>query len=310
MWGVRPRGDMLKVNSHQDEVLPRPWETCAVPSLHVVKRACLLFDRVWIPPPGVTSTPGKIWNPSWLSDIPHDARFFVYPDRKKGKYIKQKHPDLISRFLDRSLSPKDIGDLTELFTRAISDSCQLRGVAAVPIYPDYIAYSADFSDGRALAYQGALLNLPIVLETDLAWEQVREFRKDKESCRKYLALRTWISDGIDAGSVGEAVEVIGKKVNDYEWAIKKHGLKTAVGALSSVLELKSISAIAAGSSAATLFGGPIWGAIAGGLLVGAKAATWLADRMIDLEDVRRGPGSEIALIFDLRREYGNNYKKV
>jgi hypothetical protein len=50
--------------------------------------------------------------------------------------------------------------------------------------------------------------------------------------------------------------------------------------------------------------GPVWGAVAGGLLVGTRVTTWVADRAIELEDVYRGTDSEIAIIFDARQQLG------
>ena len=41
------------MNRHEDaeEILPAQGETCAVPDPSLLKRAALLFDRIWVPPP-------------------------------------------------------------------------------------------------------------------------------------------------------------------------------------------------------------------------------------------------------------------
>ncbi len=51
-----------------------------------------------------------------------------------------------------------------------------------------------------------------------------------------------------------------------------------------------------------MMAGPVWGAVAGGLLIGADVATWVANRAIELEDVYRGDDSEIAIIYDARKQ--------
>lgn len=59
----------------------------------------------------------------------------------------------------------------------------------------------------------------------MSWEQILEFRQDRGASRKYRNIRLWLRDGLHAETITEASELVEKKIEDYEWAIRKHGLK-------------------------------------------------------------------------------------
>jgi hypothetical protein len=156
--------------------------------------------------------------------------------------------------------------------------------------------------GESKAYRAALDGLDIIDEKSLTLEQVNEFRGDAEARRKYRELHRWLNSGLQAASVEEAGDILHGKLDAYDWAIRKHGLKTVTGALHTLLDSRQLAAIAGGTGLGAMMAGPVWGAVAGGLLVGANVATWLADRATELEDVRRGQDSEIAIIYEARKQ--------
>jgi hypothetical protein len=165
-------------------------------------------------------------------------------------------------------------------------------------------YGEILEPGKSQAYRAALDGLEIIDEKSLTPDQVNEFRGDREARRKYRELHRWLSSGLQAGSVGEASDILHAKLDAYDWAIRKHGLKTVTGALHTLLDSRQLAAIAGGAGLGAMMAGPVWGAVAGGLLVGANVATWLADRATELEDVRRGKDSEIAIIYEARKKFG------
>jgi hypothetical protein len=97
------------------------------------------------------------------------------------------------------------------------------------------------------------------------------------------------------------VDVIGKKVSDYEWAIRKHGLKTVTGAISTLGNPQYFGKVAAAAGIAGTFAGPVWAAIAGGLMLTSEIAVTVANRMIDLRDIKLGKDSEIALLYEANK---------
>jgi hypothetical protein len=158
--------------------------------------------------------------------------------------------------------------------------------------------------GPATAYQAAIENLPDLIEDETSWDEILAFREDTDAVRKYRALKLWLEHSLQADSVEHAKDIIGKMIDDYGWALKEHGLKTATSALSKVLDWKGMAQIASGASVGAVLGGPVGSAIVGGLILGAKISVWLAERTIEHEELKRAPGSEIAIIYEARRKFG------
>ena len=102
----------------------------------------------------------------------------------------------------------------------------------------------------------------------------------------------------------EATGILGKKLDDYEWAIRKHGLKTTMAALAHILDPKAVTAVAADAGAAGSLARPVGAAIAGGLVLSSRVVTWLVDRRIALQDVKQGKDSEVAIIYEARKRLG------
>ena len=156
-----------------------------------------------------------------------------------------------------------------------------QGIAVVPLYSSESRFYKDFLPGPTVAYQAALHALPLTSKTPLAGIRSSQFNVIETRSRNiWYLFPIMAKDGLGARSVEEATEIIQKKLDDYGWAIQKHGLKTITGAMSSILDSKAIVQIAAGTGVAGLLAGPIWGAIAGGMVLSSRIATWLADRTI------------------------------
>jgi len=180
------------------------------------------------------------------------------------------------------------------------------GVDVVPIYSSELAFRNDTVTGPAVGYQAAINQVSLVSSNGVNWNQIVDFREDKESLRKYRALRNWFRQGLKANSVSEATDIIGQKLEDYEWAIRKHGLKTITGTLTSVLDSKQLIALTSASSAAGFMGGPIWAAITAGIILLSGVSVKIADRFIELEDVKRGANSEVAVIYDIKQLFSGS----
>jgi len=113
-------------------------------------------------------------------------------------------------------------------------------------------------------------------------------------------------DALKAQSPSHAQEIIEQRISEYEWSIRKHGLSTTVGTLKAVLDSKSLSAVATGGVIGALVGGPIFSALTAGLLLTSRVAVAVAERHIERESVRRGPGSEVALLYEARQQFKAN----
>jgi hypothetical protein len=91
------------------------------------------------------------------------------------------------------------------------------------------------------------------------------------------------------------------RVHDYEWALKKHGIQTVLGNLSSVLEPKALAASAAAVAGLSVAGHSLLGALAGVTLLAGRVAVNIARVALDYEDTRRTSHPEILFVFELRK---------
>lgn len=106
-------------------------------------------------------------------------------------------------------------------------------------------------------------NIPEIVEESLDWKQIIDIKKDKQSINKITSLKNWMI-GLDGKSNAEIQEKIEKAIEDYKDCIQKHGIKSCMGAITTLVYATSafvgaMPNIKNGllSSAITLSGGAI-----------------------------------------------------
>lgn len=258
------------------------------------KRAALLFEKVCFPVKyfeNVLHKPTLI-PPSIALDLPAGGGRSVLIEMLFGEQdwfeLNNSSDEYFARFRSK---------IASIITQA-------KKVETVLLYPTGSAFNDEFSPGRNTAYQAIITNIQLVDESNLEWEQVLEFRNDKDSLWKYRKLRNWLQDSLEGKSETQATDSIAQKVEDYGRAIHKHGLETKIGALTSVIDPKGIIAVGSGTIFAKLAAGPVWAAITTGALLLGKVGINVVRQAIDLRDIKRGEHSEIALIYDINKNFG------
>lgn len=166
----------------------------------------------------------------------------------------------------------------------------------VPIYESEEKRDSEYHEGNGEAVVMALGNLQIVDEDKVTWGQVIEFRKEEESRRKYRRFLHWLDKGMVGKSQAFLEDEISERLEDYEWALKKHGIKTVLGTIDEALDGKYL--IGAGGLA--LAGHPILGLLGAGLLIGSKVGVKLKQTKLDFDDVERGLNSEISWVYEVK----------
>ncbi len=286
--------------------IPRPGETCVFSHggfspwsygdpLPRWKRDALLFDRVYVP----------CRDPNKPPDLPLELTFGIARvDDDLTLYVNS-----LSWALAQASAPGS--DPEELFgAESLDFDLQLSrryvdaGIMAEWTYASTRPYLRRFTEGERIAYEGALNNIPLVTASEVSWEQIISFRKDQEAVRKYRDLRLWLRSGLGAESVLHASDIIGQKIENYRWAIRKHGLQTSIGTFKQVFDWKASPLTLAAAGGAGLVGGPIWGTIVGGLAIAAQVGAWIAERNLKSEEVRRGPDREVAILYDIQEKLG------
>ncbi len=259
-------------------------ERLAFPHPNSLKRAALFADRVYMP---VWAIGGQAY------DIPPELTFGD-PDldrvtHDQGWLIK----DVVTTFpLDSLLATCQRGPLTR-YSEAYPDTqfVPMNYDVGTPVVPA----------GSELAYQGVLENVPVAIEEALTWPQIAEFRSDVEARRKYRDLHLWLERGLQAESERQAADLIAQQLDDYRWAIRKHGIGTAIEAVASLVSLSAIVPSAGGMAAEAMRLDPMSGALIGGSLAVIGSGAWVAKRLLDLRDLKRGKHREVAYLYDVQK---------
>ncbi len=153
------------------------------------------------------------------------------------------------------------------------------------------------------AYHAVLNHIPIINDQKTEWQQIDQFLEDSDSVNKYRNLRLWIKKGLSADTISESTDIIGQKIENYRWAIKKHGFETSLGAVKLIFSKSSlIKGIGAGLGS-SLIGGEIIGALSTGLVFAGELTAYLIERKITKLDLCKKTEFEVAIIYDINRKF-------
>jgi hypothetical protein len=167
-----------------------------------------------------------------------------------------------------------------------------RGIRLTPIYltpSEYDEMTAQEGTGLEIC----LNNIPTVVDSKLTWEQVYEFRKDKDAVQKLDHLRRWFTIDLAKKSQEEIKAILAKKLDDYEYSLKKHGVQTALAGTTSVLSFIG------GPTVLQLLASSPLAAAMGGLVVAAGAIAWIGKCWIERSDLKR---NDVAYIYDVKKK--------
>ncbi len=153
------------------------------------------------------------------------------------------------------------------------------------------------------AYTAIVSSIPLVVEEKARWKQIVEFRADKQATWKYQRLRAWTNDVLMSKTKSQADDLIGQKIEDYTWALKKHGFSTVTGSLKSVVSAETMTTTALAGYASHLLVGNVSALISAGLVITSKAALEVVSFNLEREDLKRGKHSEIAVLYEIGNKF-------
>jgi len=280
--------------------LPKPGESAAV-SYRLPKTSALCYDRVF----GFSG-----------SDIPENIRFGGKSEGEVGVFArrlflecdsrgKRLHPSMVKlikeKFLFEGLSHETNLLVAENQSIAIAYAKEC-GIPVVPVFhTEKEGATILHKPGDASVLVTTLSNLSVVDEEKLVWEQVNQFREDKDARAKFRRLIHWLDAEMINKPQSFVSDEISKRLDEYEWALKKHGIKTLLGTITDALDGKFLAGACATGAFLTLLEKPGLAALAGTGLVLTKAVVTISERLIELENIRRGPNSEVAFIQEVRK---------
>ncbi len=135
--------------------------------------------------------------------------------------------------------------------RAIANSITEKyEIPVATLFPENESQNLSYQEGNKEIISLSMENLKIVDEEKLTWEQVLELRNDKQSKDKYKRFIHWLDKEMIGKSQSFIEDDISIKLEDYEGALKKHGIKTVIGTVKEMLNSKDFLAGTALASSA------------------------------------------------------------
>ena len=276
-------------------ILPGPRESLAV-SVMTPKTAALAFDRVYRNPliidnpvPEIVgfyfATPPEIaWNAILLAGVVAYDMGLDFSDFDLSNVFKE-----------------DSGGSVSAEKESLHFICSQFPRRPTFFYNSQGTLCADFPTGRSEVLQAAMKEIALVREDELEWEQVLEFRKDAQARVKYRRFVRWIDTELKTASPDEVVEIMSVRLDDYEWALKKHGLQTFLGSLSCLLDLKFLTATSATIATSAVVGGSMLASLTGTSVIIGRSVLEFGTRLIDAHDSLRKENYELAYLHDVRK---------
>ena len=277
-----------------DPIFPRPGESLAM-SVMTPKTAALAFDRVYRIPVVNDPVPTEIG--FYCGTVPEVAFW------GGGLIISAVEQIGIDIGELKSTQPASARE-AESLRFITSEFRQMLNTIPTIFYHSSAGYESDFPQGTHQVLTAAITNIAMVDEKSLSWDQVLEFRKDHETRAKYRRLVRWVDSELRTRSASEVQDAIAIRLDDYYWALKKHGLKASLGALSCMLDPKFLGTTSASIAASALAGGEVWAALAAGTLIIGQAAVSAGTALVNGLEERRKENYEVAYVYEVQKRLG------
>lgn len=278
---------------------PEPNVTYACAQRGVEKRAALFYDRIFVSEDSLC----KDYLPDVPTEISFSCNFFTHIHLIE---VLSEILDSVRKQqeADRPFNDQVITDvIKEISIKPSIVALQKAGYSISPVYSEEPAFNLDYPLGSAAVFQAAITNIAEIVESETSWDQILEFRQDPKALDLYRTFRLWATDAVNAESVSHAQDLIEQRIADREWALRKHGFKTVVGSMSSILSWDGLAMAAGGAGLTAYLASPNWAAISAGAVIVGKAAVWMAQRYIEREDLKRSKNPEVAIICEARRRF-------
>lgn len=271
-------------------VLPSSGQTTAI-SIKP-KTAALCYDRVWaasddVVPPGI-----RVWGGTGVEEggLGLAGNWNIKTNRAPIASMLGPAEKKIA-FMTAS-TEKGLGWTLREIARAFQ---RQHATAMTPVYDLAEDSETAYEEGTREVIVSVISNLSIVDEKALTWEQVQEFRADQEARQKYRRFLHWLDKEMVGKSQRFVEDAISLRLDDYERALKKHGMRVILGTIEECLD----GEYSLGASAACL-ADTTWGPLVSGLLLATKVGIKLHQKKLEYDDGERGPNSEICWLYDLK----------
>jgi len=277
-------------------LLPSANETAAITLKP--KTAALCYDRVWGTSDDVVPPSIRCWGGSKveLSGTGLAVDFNIKSDR--APIVAMVGP--VDKKKEMFRAGTDLG-LASAFRKISISFSSKHSVPLVPIYDFIKQRNKMYKEGDREVVIITLSDLDIVDEKQLTWDQVIEFRSDRENQKKYKRLLHWLDRGMTGRTPRFIKDEILIKLDDYESALRKYGIRTIAGIVEETVDGKLITGVTAATGTINLAGHPTLGFLVGaGILIG-KVVMKLIQVKLDFDDIECGLNSEISWVYEAKK---------
>lgn len=274
------------------------------------KTTALFFDRIWIP---------EFYRNhiETYSDIPSCVRFDtllaedILPKTDSARMISLSCSDLWEPFEEYNEKQsehilKKFKNLEEAFMCSVNRNqairefvnlCRMRhSLYITPIYLKSTDFEKEFYCGDVENNHEkmcpisiiCLKFIPEIIEERLEWKQVLDFRSDIRCVKKLKNFMNWSQVFFKHCTENEILYKCDQMLYQYKNALKKHGILTAVGSFSTVLDMSSaiVNSIPSGINAQ----------IVTSLAAASCLIVFTTNQILDYLEMRNDP---IAYIYDV-----------
>lgn len=274
------------------------------------KVSALCFDRVW------------------GSQCPSEVRFFMGTEEEheqlKFERLVESSFEPISNLVHSedtytlaavllTIMPRLAGKTASICKDGIPDPTIGRSLAItlantlgreIPVvYRSEQTMQREYRQGHSPCIVATLSGLKIVDESTTSWEQVLQFRKDKEAVNKYRRFVHWLDGEMVGRPIDFIVDELNNRMEDYELSMKRHGLKTVLGFAKCLLDKDNVIASSVASAAGAVAGGEfVAGAAFVATLVGTASVN-IAEQLIELQDYGKGKQAEVAYVIAAKNSF-------
>lgn len=159
------------------------------------------------------------------------------------------------------------------------------GVIDTPVIAEHKNLLNEHKTVGDIAVTVSGLRLIDVSNTD--WEQIVEFRKDKQAVKDLRRLRTFLVDNFKDKPRDYIENKILTELDKYENMLKSQGFKTFTGAIGSVFDAKTVTAAGAAAVTAVFLGEPVLGLTGAATIEIGKFGVQVAKDLYALREMKR-----------------------
>jgi hypothetical protein len=278
-------------------MLPSEHETAAIALKP--KTAALCYDRVWGTSDDIVPSSIRCWGGTQVELNGTGLAADWNIKTKRSPIVAMVGPS--KKKLEMLRASTDLG-LASAFRKISISFSGVYGLPLIPIYDFVKQRNQMYQEGNREVVISILDNLDIVDEEQLSWEQVIEFRADKENRKKYIRFLHWLDKEMIGKSQDYIENEIAVKLDDYQNALAKYGIKTILGTIEESLDGKMFSNAFAVGEVLNIAGHPYLGFFVGTGIVIGKIAIKLTQVKLDYNDIEHGQTSEISWVYEAKKE--------